>query len=123
MEQINPLKFKEEDKSFYLVQVKEKEKDTVKIKPKKPSSVRTLINKETEKVINEELVMYILHLKKNKKLKVKIDNLKTIKDDFIERLKLKLHIKRVTVNDKIEIFKKFDEIYSVISNNDSTSSV
>ena len=120
VEQINPLKFKEEDKSFYLVQEKEKEKDTTKVKPKKPSSVRTLINKETEKVINEELVMYILHLKKNKKLKV--DNLKTIKDDFIERLKLKLHVKRVTVNDKIEVFKKFDEIYSVISNNDSSSS-
>jgi len=117
IEQIFPLKFKEDDKTFYLVQEKEKEKD--KIKPKKPSSVRTLINKETEKVINEELVMYILHLKKNKKLKA--DNLKTIKDEFIERLKVKLHVKRVTVNDKIEVFKKFDEIYNVISNNDSSS--
>lgn len=121
VEQINPLKFKEEDKTFYLVQEKEKEKekDKDKIRPKKVSSVRTLINKESEKVINEELVMYILHLKKNKKLK--IDNLKTIKDDFIERLKVKLHVKRVTVNDKIEVFKKFDEIYNVISNNDSSS--
>lgn len=117
VEQIHPLKFKEEDKSFYLTQEKEKEKE--KIRPKKVSSVRTLINKDSEKVINEELVMYILHLKKNKKLKV--DNLKTIKDEFIERLKLKLHVKRVTVNDKIEVFKKFDEIYNVISNNDSSS--
>lgn len=117
VEQIHPLKFKEEDKSFYIVQEKEKEKD--KIKPKKISSVRTLINKETEKIINEELVVYIINLKKNKKLKV--DNIKTLKDEFIERLKIKLHIKRVTVNDKIEVFKKFDDIYNVIVNNDSTS--
>jgi hypothetical protein len=120
VEQIFPLKFKEEDKSFYLVQEKEKEKEKDKIKPKKPSSVRTLINKETEKVINEELVMYILHLKKNKKLKA--DNIKTIKDEFVERLKIKLRVKRVTVNDKIEVFKKFDDIYNVIANNDSSSS-
>lgn len=117
IEQIFPLKFKEEDKSFYLVKEQEKEKD--KIKPKKVSSVRTLINKETEKVINEELVVYIINLKKNKKLKN--DNIKAIKDEFIEKLKLKLHIKRVTVNDKIEVFKKFDDIYNVIVNNDSSS--
>jgi hypothetical protein len=118
IEQIMPLRFKEEDISFYI-QEKTVEKEKEKIKPKKISSVRTLFNKETEKVINEELVMYILYLKKNKKLKS--DNLKAIKDEFIEKLKLKLHIKRVTVNDKIEVFKKFDDIYNVISNNDSTS--
>jgi hypothetical protein len=118
IEQIFPLKFKEEDKSFYLT--KEKENLNVpKIKPKKVSSVKSLINKDTEKVINEDLVMYIIYLKKNKKLN--LDNLKTLKDEFLEKLKIKLYVKRITVNDKIQIFKKFDDIYNVINNNDSSS--
>lgn len=120
VEQIFPLQFKEEDKSFYLT--KEKEKDTEssnKPKTKKISSVKSLITKVTEKIINEELVVYIIQLKKNKKLKS--ENIKVLKDEFLEKLKLKLHIKRVTVNDKIEVFKKFDDIYNVVANNDSSS--
>jgi hypothetical protein len=119
IEQIYPLKFKEEDKSFYLTKEKVEEPSSSKPKTKKVSSVKSLINKETEKVINEDLVMYIIHLKKNKKLDA--DNLKTLKDEFLEKLKDKLHVKRITVNDKIQIFKKFDDIYSVITNNDSSS--
>jgi hypothetical protein len=122
VEQILPLKFKEDDKSFYMTEVKVKEENTEsssKGKTKKVSSVKTLINKNTEKIINEELVIYIIQLKKNKKLK--LDNIKSLKDEFLEKLKIKLHIKRVTVNDKIEVFKKFDDIYNVISNNDSSS--
>lgn len=119
IEQIYPLKFKEEDKTFFLTKEKEQVEESSKPKTKKISSVKSLITKETEKVINEELVMYIIHLKKNKKLD--IDNLKILKDEFLEKLKIKLHIKRITVNDKIQIFKKFDDIYNVISNNDSSS--
>jgi hypothetical protein len=121
VEQIFPLKFKEEDKSFYLTKEKEPEKDDSSSKPKtkKVSSIKSLINKNTEKIINEELVVYMIQLKKNKKLKA--DNIKNLKDEFLEKLKLKLHIKRVTVNDKIEVFKKFDDIYNVIANNDSSS--
>lgn len=120
IEQIYPLKFKEEDKSFYLTKEKVEEPSSSSTpKTKKVSSVKSLINKETEKIINEDLVMYIIHLKKNKKLDA--DNLKTLKDEFLEKLKVKLHVKRITVNDKIQIFKKFDDIYSVITNNDSSS--
>lgn len=121
IEQIFPLKFKEEDCSFYLTQEKEKDSETSssKAKPKKVSSIKTLLNKHNEKIINEELVVYILNLKKNKKLK--LENIKVLKDEFLEKIKIVLHIKRITVNDKIELFKKFDEIYNVISNNDSSS--
>ena len=121
VEQIFPLQFKEEDKSFYLIKEKEPEKNDSSSKPKtkKVSSIKSLINKNTEKIINEELVVYMIQLKKNKKLKV--DNIKNLKDEFLEKLKLKLHVKRVTVNDKIEVFKKFDDIYNVIINNDSSS--
>jgi hypothetical protein len=117
VENIYTLKFKEEDKSFYLSEEKEQES---KLKTKKISSVRSLFNKDTEKIINEELVIFMINAKKNKKLN--IDNIKTLKDEFIERLKTKLHIKRVNINDKTQVFKKFDDIYNVIINNDSSSS-
>jgi hypothetical protein len=118
IEHINPLKYKEEDKTFFLTDEKEKVKD-VKQKIKKSSSVRTLFNKESEKVINEDLVVFIIQSKKNKKLTV--DNIKNLKEEFIEKLKIRLLVKRVTVNDKNEVFKKFDDIYNVIINNDSSS--
>jgi hypothetical protein len=131
IEQVYPLKFKEEDTSFYLTQenvqenvqenLQENLQETSSSKPKtkKVSSVKSLINKDTEKIINEDLVIYIIHLKKNKKLNA--DNLKTLKDEFLEKLKVNLHVKRITINDKIQIFKKFDNIYNVITNNDAIS--
>lgn len=118
IEQIHCLKFDEEKMSFYLTKEVVKE-PSEKTKTKKISSVRSILNKDTEKVINEELVVFLITAKKKKKLKV--DNIKTLKDDFIERIKDKLKFKRITVNDKIQVFKKFDEIYNVISNNDSSS--
>lgn len=121
IEKIIPLKFKEEDKTFYIIE-KDTEQDksvSSSCKNKKVSSTKSCINKETEKIINEELVIYIIQLKKNKKLNM--NDIKNIKDNFIEIIKTKLHIKRVTVNDKIEVFKKFDDIYNIIINNDSSS--
>jgi hypothetical protein len=55
------------------------------------------------------LVIFIIHAKKHKQLNQ--DNIKTLKDDFIEKLKIKLYLKRITLNDKIQVFKKFDDIY------------
>lgn len=118
IEHIHCLKFDEEKMSFYLTKEVVKQ-PSEKTKTKKISSVRSILNKDTEKVINEELVVFLITAKKKKKLKV--DNIKTLKDDFIERVKDKLKFKRITVNDKIQVFKKFDEIYNVISNNDSSS--
>lgn len=118
IEQIHCLKFDEEKMSFYLTKEVIKE-PTEKTKTKKVSSVRSILNKDTEKVINEELVVFLITAKKKKKLKA--DNIKTLKDEFIEKIKDKLKFKRITVNDKIQVFKKFDEIYNVISNNDSSS--
>lgn len=116
IEQINCLRFNEEKMDFYITKEVIKEP---KPKTKKCSSVRSILTKESEKVINEEMVLFMIQVKKKKKLN--LDNLKTLKDEFIEKMKLKLKCKRITVNDKIEIFKKFDEIYSVIANNDSSS--
>ena len=80
---------------------------------KKKVSVRTIITKETEKIINEELLHYILK-KPNDNSDVP---LKEDKESFTERIKLKLKIKKLTVNDKLKIYEKYDEIFTVIKNN------
>lgn len=126
IEQINCLKYNSENNEFYITQEKEVEQSNKEgnskgdslPKTKKVSSARTIINKETEKIINEELVIFILNAKKNKSL----TDIKTIKDDFIEKLKDKLLLKRITLNDKIHIFKIFDDIYNVIINNNCNNS-
>lgn len=126
IEKIYSLKFKEEDKSFYIITQKDHDntkEEQDKIKAKKISSKKALINKETEKIINEELVIYILYLKNNNKLNSpnvsKDIKIKLLKQEFLEKIKHKLHVKRITGNDKIEINNKFDEIYSIIINNET----
>lgn len=111
IEDIYLLKFNEKTASFYFNESKEKEEKGVR----KPSSVKSLLNKDTEKMINEELVLYIIYLKNNNKLIN--ENMKQLKEAFIEKLKEKLHVKRITTSDKTEIFKKFDEFHTIIIHN------
>jgi hypothetical protein len=80
---------------------------------KKKVSTRTIITKESEKIINEELLYYIL-----KKSQNNLDTpSKEDKDAFTERIKIKLKIKKLTANDKLKICEKYDEIFTVIKNN------
>jgi hypothetical protein len=83
--------------------------DTVDHKKKKVST-RTIITKESEKIINEELLYFIL--KRSSNTVTKED-----KEEFAERIKTKLRVKKLMVNDKKTIFEKYDEIYNVIKNN------
>lgn len=80
---------------------------------KKKVSIRTIITKESEKIINEELLYYILKKSEtNSETPSKQD-----KDDFAERIKTKLKIKKLNLNDKLKIYEKYDEIFKVIKNN------
>jgi hypothetical protein len=80
---------------------------------KKKVSIRTIITKESEKIINEELLYYILKKSEtNSETPSKQD-----KDDFTERIKTKLKIKKLNLNDKLKIYEKYDEIFKVIKNN------
>lgn len=80
---------------------------------KKKLSFRTIITKESEKIINEDLLYFILNrIKNGAGTPTKED-----KEMFGERIKLKLKIKRLTVNDKVKIFEKYDEIFSIVKNN------
>jgi hypothetical protein len=80
---------------------------------KKKVSTRTIITKESEKIINEELLYYILKKSENNPDAPSKED----KDAFTERIKIKLKIKKLTVNDKLKIYEKYDEIFTVIKNN------
>lgn len=116
--QINCLKYNNDKQEFYIVKETETDvKNNVKIK--RPSSVRTILNKENEKIINEEIVLFIISAKNNNKIKLNTgqEDIKKLKDECTELLKTKMKLKRLTVNDKLQIYKKFDDILNVILNN------
>lgn len=112
IEKIKILKYDDTKKECFIEISKEEE-----IKPKKISSIKTILSKQNEKIINEEIIKIIVK-NKSKEQSLKIPELK---ENCIELLKIKLLVKRITSNDKTLIFKKFDDIYSVIMNNESSS--
>jgi len=110
IENINCLKYDDKTNKFFLTIEKEIIKNVNTTK--KASSIRTILNKDTNKIINEELMKHLIVAKKQKKLKE--ENIKDLKDKFLEKIKEKLKLKRVMINDRTEINKKFDDIYNVI---------
>jgi len=117
IENINCLKYDDKTHKLFLTIEKDIIKNTNTTK--KASSIRTILNKDTNKIINEELMKHLIVAKKQKKLKE--ENIKDLKDKFLEKIKEKLKLKRVMLNDRTEINKKFNEIYNIIYNADSSS--
>lgn len=116
LDQIYTLKY-DSDKNEFYIKILE---NIVKVnKPKKQVSIKTILNKDNEKIINEEIVVFIINLKNNNTLESNIDasSIKLLKDDCIEQIKTKMLLKRITVNDKLQIHKKFDEIFNIILHN------
>lgn len=110
IENINCIKYDDTTSKFFLTIEKEIIKSTSTIK--KASSIRTVLNKDVNKIINEELMKHLIVAKKQKKLNE--ENIKDLKDTFLEKIKEKLRLKRIILNDRSEINKKFDEIYNLI---------
>lgn len=95
---------------------------------KKTVSNKTILTKENEKVINEEILRFILHnlskttggdldTETNDKTTDITETTRPLKETFIEHLKIKLKLKRIILSDKKLVFEKFDEMYDIISNN------
>jgi hypothetical protein len=81
--------------------------------PIKKVSSRTIITKDSEKIINEELLYFILT-----RLQSGVDKIdQEDKDAFCEKIKIKLKVKKLMLNDKAKIYKKYDEIFEVVKNN------
>lgn len=91
------------------------ENDSKKNAPIKKVSSRTIITKDSEKVINEELLYFILSRIQNG-----VDNIDNIdKESFCEKIKIKLKVKKLMLNDKAKIYKKYDEVFEIVKNNKS----
>lgn len=82
---------------------------------KKPSSVKSILTKYNEKIINEEIIKCILINKTPDNELIDL-NLETFKKTCIESIKDKLKIKRVLNVDKDKIYLKINEIYNIIIN-------
>jgi hypothetical protein len=80
-----------------------------KNKIKKKSSTRTIFSKASEKIINEEILCFIV--------KNGCNDTKDEREKCLEAIKKKMCIKKVSSEDKGTINKKYDEIYEVIRNN------
>lgn len=84
----------------------------------KSVSNRTIINKDTVKVINEELLYYIVkNENENRNENCIGEKLKRDKEQFLELIKNKLKIKKMTINDKNKILSIYDEIQKVVVSN------
>lgn len=114
IEHIPSIKYNSEKNLLYLdINTTGVDKKDTKIR--KISSIRTIFNKLSEKIINEELIVFLISNKKNNTLhNEKINELKTL---FIEQIKLKLKLNRLSVKDRTEIHTKFDNMYNIVYNN------
>jgi hypothetical protein len=108
------IKYDQETGSFFTnLQApipKPKQEDNQR-KSKKKASVRTVVTKANERIINEEVLSYIV-------TKLQEDKAPTIdksdKEECIDKIKNKLLLKKLTANDKVLIGKKYEEIYNVV---------
>jgi len=125
IEKINNLKYDNDIKKFNLVN--SLKKDT-KNKIKKLNSIKSILTIQNEKLINEELLLFIIQFiqsgkvlnenNSNSKINTKETNdTFNLKEKCIQHLKLKLKFKRLSTDDKNKIYKKFDEMYNLIKAN------
>lgn len=130
IEKVLFIKYDQDKGEFYFnkkVTVATKNIDKTKLSKRK-ASVRTIVTKENERVINEEVLCYIVakvqtysnNIGNSKNIPIKKEDLgkptieKTDKEECIERIKTKLHLKKVTANDKVVLGKKYEEIFNVV---------
>lgn len=115
LERIKILKYDREKREFFLKFTKVNNQENNKQKDKKKSSKRTIFIKHNEKVINEEILYFIV--KKLQKQESEGTKEKEEKEKCLEAVKSKLCIKKVSSEDKELVYKKYDEMYEVINNN------
>lgn len=132
IEKITNLKYDNEIQQFSLIVEKKK----TEIKVRKINPTKSIINNISEKLINEEMLLYIIQFiqsgktlsentfKKSKDTttehtinSVTLISLLNLKNKCIEHLKSKLKFKRLLIDDKNKIYKKFDEMYDLIKVN------
>lgn len=128
IDKIKNLKYDDDNKLFYFEKkVDENSKD---LKLQKSLSKKTIFQKSNEKIINEEMLKFILKYNKNQIQKDKNENdeenensssvnIENYIDEFIERLKIKLKFKKISKDDKSQIITQLLDMNNIIKNNPS----
>lgn len=110
LEKIKILRYDREKKEFFLKFSKvNNQENNLQNKHKKKSSTRTVFSKANEKIINEEILYFIV---KNDSKNTKED-----KEKCLEVVKKKMCVKKISSEDKENINRKYDEMYEVIMSN------
>jgi len=113
IENVKILRYDKEKEDFILKYTTSKKKESSKESSKKVST-KTIITKNIEKIINEELLYFIVKkLKNNKETETEVKN----KEEFFDHIKEKLSFKKINKTDKEIINKTYDNIYLIIKNN------
>ena len=125
LEKIKILKYDREKKEFFLKYSKvNNQENNLQNKNKKKSSTRTVITKSNEKIINEEILYFIVKNANNVSASTSASKEhKESKEQCMEIIKKKLCIKKVSSDDKSFINKKYDEIYEVVINNKNDGNI
>lgn len=116
LEKVKILRYDREKKEFFLKFTKvNNQENNLQNKSKKKSSTRTIFSKANEKIINEEILYFIV---KNESKNTKDD-----KDKCLEVIKKKMCVKKISSEDKENVSKKYDEIYEVVVSNKKESGI
>jgi len=124
IENIKILHYNKETGEFTLKYTK-KDKTTLK----KSSTKSVLTGERVEKLINEELLHFIVKSEMKSDTKSKSDTQTDTQNDtqtenknaFVERMKTKLKIKKMSNNDKNILYTKYDEMLAILLQNDHVS--
>jgi hypothetical protein len=111
IEHIKTLSYDKDNSKFIL----KSSKSHLSVKTTKSLSKRTVITKESEKVMNEEMLYFIVDLLKKDKDKDAPNE--TDHANVLERIKTKLRLKKINNSDKGVIEQKLKEMYQVIKFN------
>ena len=84
----------------------------VKINTKKVST-KQIITKDTEKIINEDLLHFILKRIQSGVNEISEQDIETV----LERIKIRLRVKKLSTKDTSYISDKYKEIFEVVNNN------
>jgi hypothetical protein len=81
---------------------------------KKKSIIKSIFTEDNEKIINEEILIFVIK-EKNSNEPLEISNDK--KEILLEKIKTQLKLKKIQTKDRDYIYTKIDEISSIVSNN------
>lgn len=112
IEKVKVLKYNKETSSFFLDSHHKAAKlaNNKQQQSKKKASNRTIFTKENERVINEQILYWVVK-------DVQSEGESNCKEQCLEKVKDQLRVKRVSNGDKAKLLMKFDEMGSVVKSN------